>query len=84
MRGKLTLTMDSSVVTEAKKLAYQKKASLSRIVEDYLRTIVHLHGGYPGVTSITAPITEGLVGMFPDDGKEYTEQLEEALSEKFL
>jgi hypothetical protein len=84
MLTKLTLTIDHSVIEKAKEFAQEKNKSVSRIVEEYLRnisidsqTVVYSKG-------IESPITDGLVGMFRDTGKDYKSLLEEALLEKYL
>ena len=84
MLTKLTLTIDHSIIEKAKTFAQRKNKSVSRIVEEYLRNISTGNEIFNFSNTIKAPITDGLVGMFLDNGKDYKTQLEEALSEKYL
>ncbi len=84
MLTKLTLTIDDSIVEQAKAFASEKNKSVSRIVEEYLRNIS------AGITTIDfsrrldSPITNSIVGMFNDSGREYKSLLEDALADKYL
>ncbi|AEJ18429.1 DUF6364 family protein [Gracilinema caldarium] len=84
MLSKLTLTIDQSIIEKAKDFAQKKNKSVSRIVEEYLRNISVGNERFVIPDTMKAPITDNLVGMFKDDGKDYKIQLEEALSEKYL
>jgi hypothetical protein len=84
MLTKLTLTIDQSIVEKAKTFAQEKNKSVSRIVEEYLRNISMGNDRFDFSDKIKSPITDGLVGMFSDNGKDYKKQLEEALSEKYI
>ncbi len=41
MSTKLTLSLDSRVINFAKKIANKKNTSLSKIVENYFKTLIH-------------------------------------------
>jgi hypothetical protein len=84
MLTKLTLTIDQSIIEKAKEFAQEKNKSVSRIVEEYLRNISSGNMSFDYSTKIESPITDSLVGMFKDNGKEYKSLLEEALSDKYL
>lgn len=84
MLTKLTLTIDQSIIEKAKEFAREKNKSVSRIVEEYLRNISSGNMSFDYSTKIEAPITDSLVGMFKDNGKDYKSLLEEALSDKYL
>jgi len=84
MLTKLTLTIDQSIIEKAKGFAQKKNKSVSRIVEEYLRNISTGNEIFNFSDTIKAPITDSIVGMFIDNGKDYKTQLEEALSEKYL
>ena len=43
MLAKLTLTIEQSVIEQAKEYAQKKNRSVSRIVEEYLKNIVSNH-----------------------------------------
>ena len=83
MLSKLTLTIDQSIIEKAKSFAHEKNKSVSRIVEEYLRSISSGNERCVFSEKIKSPITDELVGMFSDNGKDYKSLLEEALSEKF-
>ena len=84
MLTKLTLTIDDKVVERAKLYATRRHRSVSRMVEEYLRAISD-DSTVIANTKI-APITNSLVGMFSDvyKGEEYSEILDQALSERHL
>jgi len=84
MLAKLTLTIDQSIIEKAKSFAQEKNKSVSRIVEDYLRNIAIGSERFVYSEKINSPITDSLVGMFQDNGKDYKTQLEDALSERYL
>jgi hypothetical protein len=84
MLTKLTLTIDQSIVEKAKTFAQEKNKSVSRIVEEYLRNISMGNERFDFSDRINSPITDGLVGMFKDNGKDYKVQLEEALLDKYI
>ncbi len=84
MVTKLTLTIDKAIIKRAKTYAKNKNKSVSRIVEEYLNNISS--GTTPSKFSraLEAPITDSLVGMFKDNGREYKDMLDESRSERFL
>lgn len=84
MLAKLTLTIDQSIIEKAKSFAQEKNKSVSRIVEDYLRNIAIGSERFAYSEKLNSPITDSLVGMFQDNGKDYKTQLEDALSERYL
>ena len=84
MLTKLTLTIDKSVIEQAKEYAKKKNRSVSRIVEEYLKNIAMNRDSGTFSKDIKSPITDSISGLFKDNGKSYKEMLEEALSEKYL
>jgi Family of unknown function (DUF6364) len=84
MLTKLTLTIEKDVIEKAKEYAQQKNKSVSRIVEDYLKNISQNRMTLAFDLDLKSPITDSLVGMFEDNGKDYKTMLEEARLEKFL
>ena len=84
MLTKLTLTIDQSVVEQAKEYAQQKNRSVSRIVEEYLENITNNQNHTFSLSTMKSPITDSISGMFQDNGKSYQDMLEEALQEKYL
>jgi putative heme iron utilization protein len=83
MLTKLTLTIEKDVIEKAKEYAQQKNKSVSRIVEEYLKNISQNRMDLAFELELKSPITDSLVGMFEDNGKDYKTMLEEARSEKF-
>jgi Family of unknown function (DUF6364) len=83
MLTKLTLTIEKDVIEKAKEYAQQKNKSVSRIVEEYLKNISQNRTTLAFDLELKSPITDSLVGMFEDNGKDYKTMLEEARSEKF-
>jgi len=84
MLTKLTLTIDRDVVDKAKVFAKEKNKSVSRIVEEYLRNISSGNTDISSLKKMDSPITDSLVGMFKDDGRDYRILIEEARLEKHL
>ncbi len=84
MLTKLTLTIDESVIEQAKEYAQGKNRSVSRIVEEYLENLATNRGSGKLPDEIKAPITDGLSGMFKDPGIPYDKILDEAMQEKYL
>jgi hypothetical protein len=84
MLRKLTLTIDESVVEQAKEYAQGKNRSVSRIVEEYLKNLSANRDPVRLPNEIKAPITDGLSGMFKDHGIPYNELLDDAMQEKYL
>jgi len=84
MLTKLTLTIDQSVVEQAKEYAQKKNRSVSRIVEEYLKNIAINNGSVTSFSAMKSPITDSISGMFHDNGKSYKDMLDEALQEKYL
>ena len=83
MLTKLTLTVDQAVVEKAKEYAQEKNKSVSRIVEEYLRNLLEQNSDFASTNPLKAPITDSLVGMFSDNGKDYKKMLDEARMERF-
>lgn len=81
MTTKLTLTMEESVIEQAKRYAKSKGQSLSDLIENYLKTATRQ---MKEETELT-PIVKSLKGSFkvPDDF-DYKEELAKRLAEKYL
>ena len=83
MLTKLTLTIDQEIVEKAKIFAHRKNKSISRMVEEYLSNVSSGSGAFSYSQKLQSPITDSLVGMFLDNGKDYKELLGEAKMEKY-
>lgn len=83
MSKKLTLTIDEGVIEKAKQYAKQKNRSLSKIIENYLKTLTT--SDQKITESKSSPIVKSLRGSFsaPEDF-DYKKDLQEILSEKHL
>ena len=84
MLVKLTLSIEQSVIEQAKEYAQKKNRSVSRIVEDYLKNIVTDHEIEGTFSTLKSPKTDSISGMFYDNGKSYNDMLCEALQDKYL
>ena len=82
MSTKLTLTLDSHTIENAKKYAKKNKISLSKLVEFYFKS---LSSGSDNYIENIPPITKELSGIAGvSTTKSDKELLEEALNKKFL
>ncbi len=83
MQTKLTLTIEQSVIEQAKRYARAKNRSVSKLVEEYLSNISGQTRG-TGIQLEQAPITKRLTGVLAkyDTFEDYTDLLETALLEK--
>jgi hypothetical protein len=82
MSTKLTITIDENVIEKAKKYAKSKKNSLSKIIENYLKTLVNED---KKETTELSPIVKSLKGSFKADKDfDYKKELTKRLSDKYL
>lgn len=83
MVAKLTLTIDKQVVDKAKMYAKKKNRSVSKLVEEYLKTISSADAAMSTLPGTKADITDTITGMFKKEykGQEYKDLLEDALLE---
>ena len=82
MNTKLTLTIEQTLIEQAKEYAKGKGRSLSNIVENYFKAIVKEKGI---VNLETTPIANSLQGSFKEPKNfDYKKELTEALTEKYL
>ncbi len=84
MTTKLTLTIDKAVIKKAKSFAKAKNKSVSRIVEEYLNHISSGTTPKEFTATLDSPITDSLVGMLNDNGKDYKDMLDVTRTERFL
>lgn len=86
MLTKLTLSIEKSVIEQAKEHALSKNTSVSKLVSQYLQTISASQPARFDTTELNAPKTKQLAGMFQadDDGSDYKDMLEAALLEKHI
>ncbi len=86
MLTKLTLTIEQDVVVEAKKYAKGKHRSVSKIVEEYLKTVSNSENIRNKELNLEASLTNSITGMFSEEyrGDSYKDILETALLDKYL
>jgi hypothetical protein len=84
MLTKLTLTIDDDIVLKAKDYAKKKHRSVSKLVEDYLKTISDVETSRAENYGNTSPLTNSITGMFREeyDGQSYEDLLQSALMER--
>lgn len=86
MNTKLTLSIDKSVIAQAKEYAAQQGRSLSDLVENYLKSVAgNPKEQHPGHDHIPlTPIVKSLKGAFkaPDDF-DYKKELTKSLASKY-
>ena len=81
MNTKLTLTIDDSVIAEAKKYASRKGESLSALVENYLKSVTKKDKP----SDKFSPIVKSLKGSFKaPEGFDYKKELTNALAKKYF
>ena len=82
MNTKLTLTIEETIIIKAKNYARNKKSSLSRLIENYLKSVIK-----EDIIELkeTTSIVKSLQGSFkaPKDF-DYKTELSKRLSEKYL
>jgi hypothetical protein len=78
MVTKLTLTIEESIIRRAKQYAKGKNKSVSKLVAEYLDNISDRNKPLPSLRSIDTSFVENMVGIIPDDGRDYKELLDEA------
>lgn len=86
MLSKLTLTIDQDVIAQAKKYAKVKHRSVSKLVEEYLKTVSHSENIRNSDLNLEASLTNSITGMFKEEynGQSYKDILEAALLDKYL
>ncbi|MFP3089570.1 DUF6364 family protein [Treponema sp. TIM-1] len=84
MYTKLTLSIDQTVIENAKKYAKDQKRSVSKLVEEYLSSISSSVDKKIEYLTL-GPITKELVGIIKVNGHtDYQDILTDALMEKYL
>lgn len=84
MNTKLTLTVDQAVIEEAKKYAKSNGRSLSKIIEEYLKSLIRKSDD-PSEFEVS-PLVQSLWGSVKPlpESKDYKELLEDELVKKYL
>lgn len=81
MTTKLTLRLDNAVIRKAKKTAHRRGVSLSRMVEDYFKSIVRQQEN----TTKESPVLSEIAGVLSNrnDAKKLTARYKKHLTEKY-
>ena len=80
MSTKLTLTIDKSVIEDAKAYAKLHGKSLSQMIENYLRSLPKERG-----KQVISPNVKKLIGVVKlPENFDYEKELSDALAEKYL
>ena len=80
MNTKLTLNLDKNIIDEAKSYAKKNQVSLSKLIENYLNSLVRT--SHKKTTRIS-PLVESLTGVISsemDERKSYRDYLSEKYS----
>lgn len=80
MNTKLTLNLDKSIIDEAKTYAKKNQVSLSKLIENYLNSLVRTSNKQ---TRRISPLVESLTGVISsevDERKSYRDYLSEKYS----
>ncbi len=80
MNTKLTLNLDKSIIDEAKTYAKKNQVSLSKLIENYLNSLVRT--SHKQTTRIS-PLVESLTGVISsevDERKSYRDYISEKYS----
>ena len=82
MNTKLTLTIEQTVIINAKKYASDKNRSLSNLIENYLKALTSENNN--NKVELT-PIVKSLLGAFTEPSDfDYKKILTDRLSKKYL
>ena len=88
MNTKLTLVIDSSVISSAKAYARARQTSVSKVVENYLKLVTAQSDSVPPALRQPGPMTASLTGAIPlrseDTNKTAKALIREAKRERFL
>jgi len=80
MDSKLTLKLKNSIIEQAKLYAKKQNISLSRLIENYLKTVTVKDKNEAVKIS---PLVKSLTGVIELEGTDYKEKYSDYLSEKY-
>lgn len=84
MQTKLTLSIEQSLIEQAKQYAKARGQSLSQVIEQYLRSVTH-QTETGKETDAVSPTVQSMRGAFKEPkGFDYERELSDALAEKYL
>lgn len=79
MNTKLTLNLDKDIIEEAKLYARDNEMSLSKLIENYLNSLIKTSGKSRKVS----PLVESLTGVIPNKSINERKEYRDYLSEKY-
>ena len=79
MNTKLTLNLDKSIIEEAKSYALKNSMSLSKIIENYLKSLTQSSDKSKKIS----PLVESLTGVIPGENIEERKDYRDFLNEKY-
>lgn len=83
MNAKLTLTIEASIIADAKKYAIKRKSSLSNIIQNYLKTLTKEEQNAKDIN--LSPTLKSLKGSYKmPENFDINKELTNILSEKYL
>ncbi len=83
MNTKLTLTIEASIIEEAKKYAHNRQSSLSKLIQNYLKTLTREEKELKDIN--LSPTLKSLKGSYKmPENFDIKKELTERLSEKYL
>ena len=60
------------------------KKDISKIADEYFDSTSDESNTKLNIDQLSSPITDGMVGVIEDNGKDYKQMLEEALLDKYI
>ena len=79
MNAKLTLNIDQSIIEEAELYARDNSLSVSKLIENYLQSLIKKKSGRAKVS----PLVESLTGVISLEGNNYKKEYSDYLSKKY-
>ena len=79
MNTKLTLNIDDTVIKEAKLYAKDNSVSLSKLIENYLSSLIKKKSARPKIS----PLVESLTGVISSQTEGYKKDYSDYLSKKY-
>lgn len=80
MNAKLTLNLNKSIIESAKGYAKENSISLSKLIENYLKSLTKKQ---PHEDSKISPLVKSLTGITPDESQQNNDDYYEYLNKKF-
>ena len=79
MNTKLTLNLDKDIIEEAKFYAVKNKLSLSKLIENYLKSLTKTQKNAKKIS----PLVESLTGVIPNDDIDERKNYRDFLNKKY-